>query len=478
MKEKITVVNRGRKRPEVSVIVVVYNIPREAPRSLLSLSARYQRHISPDDYEVIVVDNGSNPPFDESVLKGLEGNFRLIRLDPAPPSPAHAINRGLAEAQGDVIGVMIDGARIVTPGLVHFALHGARLYKKSVVATLGWYLGYDFQRWSMQVGYDAKTEDALLSKIEWPQDGYRLFEIGTLDESSVDGWFQSLSESNALFLRRETWNELGGVEERFDEPGGGYLNLDTFKRAVELPGAELVILLGEGTFHQLHGGVATNIPIEEMLERNKIWHPQYYSIRGQGFLLPQTKTPPTYLGLLPAAALAYFARAAIDPVFSWWRKMETPLGASFDRDLWSLTPIKRPSDPTIATLVDLAHDEFRAGRHAAAAALARLIRKLAPDEPEPQRLLSLVSGAQRRGDPPPDDAGYHLTLSRAYRILGDKARAKVEHDLAIEVQRRSELAPSIMRRALRAARSPKRTLSILVRLCFNAYSSLIRRLRN
>jgi hypothetical protein len=34
----------GRKAA-VSVVVVVYNIPREAPRTLFSLSASYQRHI-------------------------------------------------------------------------------------------------------------------------------------------------------------------------------------------------------------------------------------------------------------------------------------------------------------------------------------------------------------------------------------------------------------------------------------------------
>lgn len=42
------------RKPNVSVVVVVYNMPREAPRTLHSLSAEYQRHIDADDYEVIV----------------------------------------------------------------------------------------------------------------------------------------------------------------------------------------------------------------------------------------------------------------------------------------------------------------------------------------------------------------------------------------------------------------------------------------
>ena len=181
-------------KPQVSVIVVVYNIPREAPRTLYSLSAEYQRDISADDYEVIVVDNGSNPPFDAAVLEGLAGNFRLIRLDPAPPSPAHAINVGLAAARGDVIGVLIDGARMVTPGLLHFARAGVRMYPSAVVSGLGWYLGLDQQRWALECHYDQAREDALLASIGWPADGYRLFEIAALDESSVDGWFGTLLE--------------------------------------------------------------------------------------------------------------------------------------------------------------------------------------------------------------------------------------------------------------------------------------------
>ena len=181
-------------KPQVSVVVVVYNIPREAPRTLYSLSAEYQRDIAADDYEVIVVDNGSNPPFDAAVLEGLAGNFRLIRLDPAPPSPAHAINVGLAAARGDVIGVMIDGARMVTPGLLHFARAGVRIVPDAVVSGLGWYLGLDQQRWALECHYDQAREDALLASIGWPADGYRLFEIAALDESSVDGWFGTLLE--------------------------------------------------------------------------------------------------------------------------------------------------------------------------------------------------------------------------------------------------------------------------------------------
>src|SRR5260221_10056594 len=149
----------------VSVVVIMYNMSREVPRTLLSLSAGYQRHIGADDYEVILVDNGSDLPFDPHVLDKLQGNFRLIRIDAARPSPAYAINRGLSEARGGLIGVMIDGARLVTPGLLHFARAGSALYPRAIVATLGWYLGYDIQRYSIEAGYDQAQEDELLGSV-------------------------------------------------------------------------------------------------------------------------------------------------------------------------------------------------------------------------------------------------------------------------------------------------------------------------
>jgi glycosyltransferase involved in cell wall biosynthesis len=101
---------RRHVKPDLSIVVVAYNIPRELPRTLYS--SRYQRHINPDDYEVIIVDNGSDPPVDPDRLRDLAGNFRLIRIDEASPSPAAAVNMGLVEAQGEIIAVMIDGRNV------------------------------------------------------------------------------------------------------------------------------------------------------------------------------------------------------------------------------------------------------------------------------------------------------------------------------------------------------------------------------
>jgi glycosyltransferase involved in cell wall biosynthesis len=286
-----------RPAPAISVIVIVYNMAREAPRTLLSLSAAYQRNIGIGQYEVIVIDNGSTPPFDPRALDQLQGDFRLIRIDEAKRSPVQAINRGLAEARGKLVGVMIDGARIASPGLIGLAAMADRLADRAVILSLGFHLGSEVQMKSVLRGYDQEQEDRLLAQSGWTEDGYRLFDVSVFAGSSAGGWFRPIGESNAIFLQKALWDELGGFDERFQTPGGGMVNLDTHTRAVGLPETVVVTLLGEGTFHQVHGGVATNA----IHSPSGLFHAEYEDIRGHAFQMPNYES--LYLGAVPANAL-------------------------------------------------------------------------------------------------------------------------------------------------------------------------------
>lgn len=249
----------------LSLIVVHYNIPREFPRTLFSLSPSFQKGISADDYEVIVVDNGSKELPDISSYRENGMNIRLLQVPNPNQSPARAINLGLNASLGKNIGVFIDGARMASPGLLQSAKQALRFSNRSIVATRGRYLGPTVQRTSMNEGYTKDFEDAMLESLDWKNNGYRLFEKSVFDESSGAHWFDPrISESNSLFMSRALWSEINGFSEEFESLGGGFLNLDTLTRATSLEETRPILLIGEATFHQLHGGVATNVPKENV----------------------------------------------------------------------------------------------------------------------------------------------------------------------------------------------------------------------
>jgi len=103
------------------------------------------------------------------------------------------------------------------------------------------------------------------------------------------------------FVRRDAYDRLGGFDERFDFPGGGFVNLDFFRRTVLRKGSELVMLLGEGTFHQLHGGIATNARSEqERQDLQRRWETQYKALRGAGPSICLRNAPSIWAGYRPA----------------------------------------------------------------------------------------------------------------------------------------------------------------------------------
>jgi hypothetical protein len=289
--------------PELSVVIVSYNMVRELPRTLRSLSPSMQRDITPGSYEVIVVDNGSTTPFDEDACRRWLPDMILRRLPVGSPSPVKAVNLGIGLARGELIGVFIDGARLASPGLLSTALAASRLHDWPVIGTIAFHLGPDVQMRSVPNGYNQQVEDALLARSGWENDGYKLFEISALAGSSEKGWFVLPSESNSVFMKSRHWARLGGYDPAFASPGGGYANLDLWKRACSVLEGQPIMLLGEATFHQVHGGVATNSAKPPTAEFKQ----EYFRLRGESFSAPRRK--PWIVGRLNRPALESMRRS-------------------------------------------------------------------------------------------------------------------------------------------------------------------------
>lgn len=291
----------GAVHPVVSMVVIVHNMPQQAEKTILSLLPGYQVGVSADQYEVIIVENASDDCMRQAFLDSLPGNFRYFLRENPEKSPGPAVNFGAEQAQGDNVCVLIDGARMLTPGVVKNIVLGHRLSDLSVVSVPGYHLGSELQQEAVKSGYNSERERELLDSVGWPLNGYRLFEVACLNASSGLGFFLPNSESNCISVPRKLWDDLAGYDTRFDLPGGGLINLDFYKRACETSGIQHVSLPGEGTFHQFHGGVTTGGQDGSAREAYiKASNQQYAELRGAEYKNPRTE--PLYLGEIPQQA--------------------------------------------------------------------------------------------------------------------------------------------------------------------------------
>jgi hypothetical protein len=276
----------------ISVIVVCHNMRREARRTLYSLSPGYQHLGSGIPIEVLVLDHGSTHPLSAADVESFGPDFRYHYVDTTNPSPCEEINRFVLKARYDRLMVLIDGARILSPGIVHLVLLAFEALPHPFIYTFGMHLGSRPQNFLVSEGYNQMIEDELLGSINWQKQGYSLFSIASPALSSKRGFFSRLSESNCFAMRKEDLIKVGMYDTRFKSPGGGLCNLELFNRLNACDWIQPVMLLGEATFHQFHGGVATNVPMEQ--------HPwnemeaEYQRILGEPY---DTKVrAPLYLG--------------------------------------------------------------------------------------------------------------------------------------------------------------------------------------
>lgn len=253
--------------PRLSIVIVAFDMARELPRTVRSLLPPCQTGLAPGEVEIIVADNGSTDPVRREWFDA-DAPVTVIRVEDGGASPCVAINRAARMARADALAVAVDGARMASPGLVAASLEALRVRPDAFVATLGFHLGPKVQQVSVAEGYTRAVEDELLAGIGWPADGYRLFEICALGESYADGVLRSPPETTFFVMDRARFLARGGFNENFRALGGGFANYEVFERMTD--GAPLVMLVGEGTFHQLHygattqeGGIRRKLPGEE-----------------------------------------------------------------------------------------------------------------------------------------------------------------------------------------------------------------------
>ena len=97
---------------------------------------------------------------------------------------------------------------MVTPGILDYFICSLALSDHAVVATPGYHLGKKLQQQAMLEGSNESFEQDLLDSINWPENGYRLFDIACLSGTSTSGFFRPSGESNCLCVAKSLFQEV------------------------------------------------------------------------------------------------------------------------------------------------------------------------------------------------------------------------------------------------------------------------------
>lgn len=299
----------------LSIIVNFYNNRREAMNTLHSLTRAYQRGAGAIEFEVIALDHGSTLPLNEADVHAFGPEFQYRFVETKSVSPAAAINAACRDARGEHLLVIIDGAHILSPGIYALAQRAFAQFTSPFLATAPFHLGPDQQNESVAQGYNQQMEDGLLARCGWRNNGYRLYTIAGAFADPGMAWFGCAFESSCFGIGKDDYFALGGFDERFVARGGGLVALDFFQRAVARQRGDYVMLLGEASFHQFHGGVASNAT--KAAHPWKEFHDEYVRIRGKPFA--RVPRRPFYFGGIANEALAA-VRTSAEHGLAFWEK--------------------------------------------------------------------------------------------------------------------------------------------------------------
>ena len=259
--------------------------------------ARYQRGIEDLDYEV--------HRRRERLGAGPAARRRLRRAASGPSSAtstwaptAHARRRpspstgASPTARGETVALMIDGAHVLTPGVLHYGMPGCRAYEPASWPPSSGTSGPASRATRCSRATTRRSRTGSSTQIQWPDDGYRLFEIGHFIGDR--DWFDGIV-GEQLPLRAPQAARAGRAASTTASrwPGGGYANLDLFERLGPTPGRHAWRrILGEGSFHQFHGGTTTNVAdVDDRRHRVAPTASTSRELRGRPFLGPEQADP-------------------------------------------------------------------------------------------------------------------------------------------------------------------------------------------
>lgn len=238
----------SERTPKLSVVMLVQGTPRQSENAIFSLSAAYQRNVREQDYEIVVVETRSNEMLGRGRVEKIASNVRYFEHGHGGLGPNVPWKLGITKARAALVGVLLDGASVATPGVVEHALWASRIGERALYAVPSHHLRPVTlpARGRKQEGDGANL--ALLESVDWRKWGYRLFEIAIENEWPTGSPSDPIVDCSFLFCQRALWDEIA---ERTANDGA-----EPFDELCRLEQTKLVVPWSEGTFHQYHAGIA------------------------------------------------------------------------------------------------------------------------------------------------------------------------------------------------------------------------------
>lgn len=296
-------------KPYISVIMPTHNHAWEINFTLFSLTK--QTGISPDEYEIIVINTNPEDEFTQDAAKAFNkrfGNIRFINVfDERAKSIKNATfgeNLGARQyACGDILVLVVDSARIPTPGVLRKTRDAFERFGNEIVTTT---TPYHFYKHSSTPGFSVEECREKFLNTRWKQDIRHLFDYAADTNISISGIH---NESTYLGVSKEHFLEIGGQNEFFTEWSA--YNLDLWRRLtrdkpkdnLQIPGKvndhwgkigiglEIHVLKDEADFHLHHSLADANRDFTLLKRFNKEAWGEYEKI---GDCIVANKTRPNW----------------------------------------------------------------------------------------------------------------------------------------------------------------------------------------
>jgi len=254
----------------ISVIMPTHNHAWELYFTLFSLEKQYG--IGHNEYEIIIVNTNPDDIDTLDTAKHYHEKFKNIRLIQVYDEKASTIkaacyggNLGARTyAKGDLLVLVVDSARIPTPGVLIKTRSEFEKWGENIVTTT---VPYHFLKHYSTPGFTVEECRKAFLKTRWRQDIYHLFDYAAHTNISKSGIF---NESCYLGITKKNFIKVNGYNEIFTEWSD--YNLDLWRRltrnppkdGIQIPdevndhwgkiglGLEIHALSGEADFHLHH----------------------------------------------------------------------------------------------------------------------------------------------------------------------------------------------------------------------------------